>query len=227
LTAPSSIASDKTITLQDVTGTVYVTGGTDVAVADGGTGASTAIAAFNALSPNTTKGDIITNDGTDSVRQAVGSNGTVLTADSAQTNGIKWASVGYAISLGCLSFNPADATTYYIGGAQGSGPTTTDGNVRVYIPRAGVIRTVYIAFVNSSVNGTNETSTISLRLNSTADTTISSSVVNNANAGSVSNTGLSISVAAGDFIELKWVTPTWATNPTSTRLMATVLVESA
>ena len=40
LTAPQSIASDKTITLQDVTGTVYVTGGTDVAVADGGTGVS-------------------------------------------------------------------------------------------------------------------------------------------------------------------------------------------
>jgi len=40
LTAPASISSDKTITLQDVTGTIYVTGGTDVAVADGGTGVS-------------------------------------------------------------------------------------------------------------------------------------------------------------------------------------------
>lgn len=40
LTAPQSIASDKTITLQDVTGTVYVSGGTDVAIADGGTGVS-------------------------------------------------------------------------------------------------------------------------------------------------------------------------------------------
>lgn len=40
LTAPASIASDKTITFQDVTGTVYVSGGTDVAVADGGTGLS-------------------------------------------------------------------------------------------------------------------------------------------------------------------------------------------
>lgn len=40
LTAPASVASDKTITFQDITGTVYVTGGTDVAVADGGTGLS-------------------------------------------------------------------------------------------------------------------------------------------------------------------------------------------
>lgn len=42
LIAPAAIASDKTVTFQDVTGTVYVSGGTDVAVADGGTGASTA-----------------------------------------------------------------------------------------------------------------------------------------------------------------------------------------
>ncbi len=42
LTAPASIATDKTVTFQDVTGTVYVTGGTDVSLADGGTGASLA-----------------------------------------------------------------------------------------------------------------------------------------------------------------------------------------
>lgn len=42
LIAPASVASDKTATLQDVTGTIYVTGGTDVSLADGGTGASLA-----------------------------------------------------------------------------------------------------------------------------------------------------------------------------------------
>lgn len=40
IAAPASVASNKTATLQDVTGTIYVTGGTDVAVADGGTGLS-------------------------------------------------------------------------------------------------------------------------------------------------------------------------------------------
>lgn len=35
-------ATTRTVTVQDVNGTMYVTGGTDVAVADGGTGASTA-----------------------------------------------------------------------------------------------------------------------------------------------------------------------------------------
>jgi hypothetical protein len=41
----------------------------------------------------TTKGDVLTHDGTDHKRFGVGSNGQVLTADSAQANGIKWASV--------------------------------------------------------------------------------------------------------------------------------------
>lgn len=39
----------------------------------------------------TTKGDLITRTTTTVVRQGVGSNGQILTADSAQTNGIKWA----------------------------------------------------------------------------------------------------------------------------------------
>jgi hypothetical protein len=54
LTPPSSIASDKTVTFQDITGTVYVSGGTPVAVADGGTGSTTAAAGFTALKQNAT-----------------------------------------------------------------------------------------------------------------------------------------------------------------------------
>jgi hypothetical protein len=41
IAAPAAVASNKTASLQDVTGTLYVSGGSDVAVADGGTGVST------------------------------------------------------------------------------------------------------------------------------------------------------------------------------------------
>jgi hypothetical protein len=58
----------------------------------GGTGQITATLAFNALSPLTTKGDLVSNDGTDDVRVAVGANGTVLTANSAQASGLTWTS---------------------------------------------------------------------------------------------------------------------------------------
>ena len=62
-----------------------------LSIAQGGTGASTAVIAFNDLSPTTTKGDIIVDNGTNNVRFGVGTDNQVLTADSTQTNGLRWA----------------------------------------------------------------------------------------------------------------------------------------
>ncbi len=81
LTAASSGAAINLAS--DVTGTLPI--------ANGGTGATTAVAAFNGLSPLTTKGDVLGNDGTNDVRLPAGTNGQVLTADSAQASGLKWA----------------------------------------------------------------------------------------------------------------------------------------
>jgi hypothetical protein len=39
----------------------------------------------------TTKGDVVVFNGTDVVRVGVGANNTVLTADSAESAGVKWA----------------------------------------------------------------------------------------------------------------------------------------
>lgn len=60
-------------------------------IANGGTNGATATAGFNNLDPLTTKGDVISHDGTNSVRLGVGSNTQVLTADSTQSSGLKWA----------------------------------------------------------------------------------------------------------------------------------------
>jgi hypothetical protein len=64
-----------------ITGARYKPGGTDVAIADGGTGASSATAGFNALSPVTTRGDLITRDATNNIRLGIGAAGTVLKSD--------------------------------------------------------------------------------------------------------------------------------------------------
>lgn len=56
----------------------YRAGGTDVPIADGGTGQSTAVAAFDALSPLTTRGDIIFRDASNNVRLAKGTSGQFL-----------------------------------------------------------------------------------------------------------------------------------------------------
>lgn len=67
----------------DVTGTLPI--------ANGGTGQTSQTAAFDALAPTTTKGDLIVYNGTDNIRVGVGTNDFILTADSAQASGVKWA----------------------------------------------------------------------------------------------------------------------------------------
>lgn len=74
-------------TAASITGTLGIT--------NGGTGQTTAVAAFDALAPTTTKGDLILHDGTDNVRLAVGgTDGHVLTVDSTTSTGVKWAAAG-------------------------------------------------------------------------------------------------------------------------------------
>lgn len=76
-------------TLSGVDLTTQVTG--TLPIANGGTGQTTQTAAFDALAPTTTKGDLIVSNGSDNVRLAVGANNYVLTADSTQSSGVKWA----------------------------------------------------------------------------------------------------------------------------------------
>ena len=81
--------SGSTNTLTNIPAATALTGA--VPIINGGTGQTTAVSGFNALSPSTTKGDLITNDGTNDVRLPVGINTYVLTADSTTAAGIKWA----------------------------------------------------------------------------------------------------------------------------------------
>jgi hypothetical protein len=80
-------------------------------IANGGTGQTAKTAAFDALSPTNAKGDLIVYDGTDNVRLPVGTDTYVLTADSAQASGVKWAlSTG---SGATISNDTATSTNLY------------------------------------------------------------------------------------------------------------------
>jgi trimeric autotransporter adhesin len=101
------VAADIPTLNQNTTGTASNVTGT-VAIANGGTGQTTKLAAFDALSPASTKGDLIAFDGTDNVRLPVGADGLVLQADSTQTTGLKWAAAG---SSGATITNDTSTST--------------------------------------------------------------------------------------------------------------------
>jgi trimeric autotransporter adhesin len=82
--------------------------GTDLAIGNGGTGQSTATAAFNALAPTTTQGDLIYHNGTNNVRLAKGTASQVLTMNAGAT-APEWATP-----------------------ASGSGPTKISGNTGAF-----------------------------------------------------------------------------------------------
>jgi hypothetical protein len=71
-------------------------------IASGGTGQITKTAAFDALSPTTSKGDLIVNNGTDNIRFPVDPNNNyVLATDSTTASGLKWSpsAPGGAVTL--------------------------------------------------------------------------------------------------------------------------------
>ena len=70
--------------------------GTTIAIANGGTGQTTAINAFNALSPLTTQGDMLYNDGTNDVRLAKSASATRYIANTGSSNSPAWDQVNMA-----------------------------------------------------------------------------------------------------------------------------------
>lgn len=81
----TSAANGSAVNLaSDITGTLPI--------ANGGTGQTAKAPAFNALSPLTTKGDLLAFDGTNNIRFNVGTDGQILAADSSQASGLKWIS---------------------------------------------------------------------------------------------------------------------------------------
>ena len=92
------------------TGNVVLAG--TLAIANGGTGQITASAAFNALSPITTTGDLILGNGANSAtRLAIGTNGYILTSNGTTAS---WQAVPASVtsfSAGTTGLTPNTATT--------------------------------------------------------------------------------------------------------------------
>jgi len=85
-------------------------GGT-LALTKGGTGQTSKTAAMDALSPSTTKGDLLVDDGINVIREPIGTDAYVLTADSTQASGLKWAAAAGGGGMTLISTTTLSGST--------------------------------------------------------------------------------------------------------------------
>jgi hypothetical protein len=101
-------------------------------LAQGGTNGVTKLAGFDNLSPLTTKGDLVVFDGSNNVRHGAGTNNYSLVADSAQTNGLKWARIDLSTTMvtGAAPIaNGGTGQTAKAAAFDALAPSTTKGDV--------------------------------------------------------------------------------------------------
>ena len=179
---------------------------TSVAVAAGTTGSDINISG----SPITTSGTITINIPTASSTNRGALSSTDWTTFN-QKSGV------FMHRIAPTAFNPLDATNYYAGDLSASLDWgTTAAARRHYVAASFELIAASIMVRIAGTIGSGESGTLAIRKNNTTDYTISTGVLMNAANVYVQATGLSgASFVSGDYFELKFTAPTWATNPTN------------
>lgn len=94
----------------------------------------------------TTKGDLLTHDGSSHVRLPVGTDGYVLSANSGVTNGVEWVANTAGVALADMIFGETPTGTI-----DGSNATFTLANT----PESGTVR-VYVNGIRQNVGSGND-----------------------------------------------------------------------
>lgn len=145
------------------------------------------------------------------------SNGYVLMSDS--TGSGSWTASHRTTMFRNGSFNPLDATTYYIGDIGDLGPVTTEQiSRRIKNQFKGEIISVSIMCYISGTLGTSENVTYQIH-NITAATsqTITSTAQLTGDFLTTYTLSSPLAVSVDDEIQIRMVCPTWVTNPTTVR----------
>jgi hypothetical protein len=197
--AGSAVTGNISGNAANVTGTV--------AIANGGTGQTTAGAAFNALSPVTTTGDLIIGNGTNSAtRLGIGTNGYVLTSNgttaswAAATGGVTQIVAGTNVTI-----SPSGGTGAVTINASGGGSSAYTRTSFTATAGQTVFTVTYaVGYLQVYVNGV---------LLATSDYT----------ATSGTNFTLGVACAAGDIVEALVIT-TSVTGVTTGKSIAMALI---
>jgi hypothetical protein len=117
----------------------------------------------------------------------------------------------FTLAVQGASHFPAARSTLFFG-MNPKVPVATAQVNKIYIRRACTLKVAEI-YCYAVTAGSNENWALAVRLNDTTDTTIAT-VGAMANERVFSNTGLSVALVAGDYLEINSVAPNWGTPPT-------------
>src|SRR3990167_3667703 len=178
-----------------------------VPIAQGGSGQVAKEAAFDALSPAVTHGDIIFRNSTVNTKLAIGATGTFLKSNGAGADPA-WAA---SSAKSCLAYvsqgagtSMADSTTYYTAPFATADVTTSSTIPKgVRVPFAGTIKNLYI------VKGANQNgnTAVTVQLDG-SDTALTANSTGGADYSEIADTSNSFAVTAGQKIRFKIAHPT-------------------
>lgn len=127
------------------------------------------------------------------------------------------------LSAGHYDTSPNDSTNYYFGEMFGSVLSTSVLATKVPIGfRGRIIGAIFQTYIGTV--GSNEAVTLNVRLNDTTNYAISATIDMSQATIQTSNYALSIPVVPGDFINMMFVTPAWATNPLAVRTVGSLII---
>lgn len=196
-------------------------------IANGGTSASAAVAAFNALSPVTTRGDVIVRDATNNIRLALGANRNVLTSDGTD--------LGYAEPFRFHTVHFAATSATAVGSSVTGLLGVTSNAAGIPIVSGKTFKLWYVAGVVTcgATVGTNYDIDLIVRNKIAATDTIVASSVNNANGAVVYfdasaadiNTPI-MSVAGTERIHIGWSNVAGSTGALANTVHSVTIVYS-
>ena len=192
----------------------------------------TDVAANTAKTTNATHTGEVSGSGVLTVDKTAISNKTLVTAaagdhvligDATDSDNLKKVNVsdflgggiGTIMTFGnSVRFTPADNATYYFSQWVNPGGETLESFVRSYAPNAMTIKAATVSVVAGA--GSSENVTFEIGVNGVY-TAITTTAQLTSTATNFSNFALNITIAQGDSLTARMVTPTWVTNPTNMR----------